>query len=272
MKYIILILFLFVVNSYAQVQLKGRITDDSTHEKLKGVIVYVRELNRTAITDDNGEFQINDVPSGLFEIRFSLLGYRTINTTVEVNKNLLPLTVEMISAEISTEEILVTETKVETPYSSEKVTAKELQRQAAMNVSQAVTKIPGVWELSSTSGVSKPVIRGLYGDRIGIMINGIRFDNQQWQDEHGLVMYSDGIDNIEVIKGPRSLLFGPEAIGGVVNISNERPAPIGAQEADINMKFFSSTLGILSDVGLKGAEKNYNWLVRFGGETHADYL
>jgi iron complex outermembrane recepter protein len=272
MKIFSLILLTIAANSYAQIQLKGTVTDDSTHEKLKSVIIYIRELNRTAITDENGEFMINDVPSGLFEIRFSLLGYKTINTTIEVNKTFLPLTVEMTSAEISTEEILVTETKVETPYSAEKITAKDLQRQAAMNVSQAVTKIPGVWELSSTSGVSKPVIRGLYGDRIGIMINGIRFDNQQWQDEHGLVMYSDGIDNIEVIKGPRSLLYGPEAIGGVVSISNERPAPIGEEEADLNMKFFSSTLGILSDIGLKGAKKNYNWLLRFGGETHADYL
>jgi len=85
-------------------------------------------------------------------------------------------------------------------------------------------------------------------------------------------MSSDGIDNIEVIKGLEAYLFGPEAIGGVVSITDEHPAPVGTNMADLNVKYYSNTLGILSDVGFKGAEKNYNWLIRFGGETHADYL
>ena len=191
---------------------------------------------------------------------------------METDKVTGPLEIKLAPEEISTEEIMVTDSAVEKSYQTETINSKELMRLGAMNISEAVTKIPGVWQLSTGTGISKPVIRGLYGNRIGIMINGIRFDNQQWQDEHGLVLSSDGIDNIEVIKGPKSLLFGPEAIGGVVSITDEHPAPIGKEIADLNLKFFTNTLGILGDMGFKGAQNNFNWLVRFGGETHADYL
>ena len=258
--------------SLAQFTIKGRVSDAVTNESLARVAVFVSDIKQVVSTDTGGGFRITGLPEGFIQFQFSLLGYKSYEITIETDKISEPLDIKLIPSEITTDEIIVTETNVEKPYQTDKIKAKDLQRYGTMNISEAVTKIPGVWQLSTGTGVSKPVIRGLYGDRIGIMINGIRFDNQQWQDEHGLVMSSDGIDNIEVIKGPRSLLYGPDAIGGVVSITDEHPAPVGTNAADLNLKLFTNTLGILGDVGLKGAEKNYNWLIRFGGETHADYL
>ena len=257
---------------FGQITITGTVSDAVTGKKLGDVTVYLSEMRKAISTNDSGEFKLIGLPGGHIKIEFSLLGYRNFNLTLETDKPIKPLVIKLVPEEITTEEIVVTGTNAEKPYQTAKIKAKDLQRYGSMNVSEAVTKIPGVWQLSTGTGVSKPVIRGLYGDRIGIMINGIRFDNQQWQDEHGLVMSSDGIDNIEVIKGPSSLLFGPEAIGGVVSITDEHPAPIGKNIADLNLKFYTNTLGILSDVGLKGAGDNYNWLIRFGGETHSDYL
>lgn len=266
-------LLIFICHSaLTQNTLKGTVSDAVSGQKLQDVAIYISDLKKVVSTDEKGEFNVSGLPDGYFLIQFSLLGFQSYDLNIETGKINEPLKINLVPTEISTEEIIVTETNVEKPYQTDKIKAKDLQRQGAMNISEAVTKIPGVWQLSSTSGVAKPVIRGLYGNRIGIMINGIRFDNQQWQDEHGLVMSSDGIDNIEVIKGPRSLLYGPEAIGGVVSITDEHPAPVGSNIADMNVKFFSNTLGILADVGLKGAERTFNWLIRFGGETHADYL
>jgi iron complex outermembrane receptor protein len=269
----IIILFFLLCNlSFAQYRLTGEVKDAVTGEKLPEVSIYISDLKKTLSTGENGTFSIAGLPAGVIKFQFSLPGYKNLNLTVETDKIDKALEVELIPAEISTEEIVVTGSDIEKPYQTDKIKARDLQRYGSMNVSEAVTKIPGVWQLSTGTGISKPVIRGLYGNRIGIMVNGIRFDNQQWQDEHGLVMSSDGIDNIEVIKGPRSLLFGPEAIGGVVSITDEHPAPVGTNTADINVKFYSNTLGILADLGMKGAEKDFNWLIRFGGETHADYL
>lgn len=256
----------------SQTTIKGSISDAVTGRKLKDVSVYVKDIQKVVLSDTGGNFILKDLPDGVLELQFSLTGYRNYNLTIETDRVTEPLDLKLFPDEIYTEEINVTDTPTVKSYQTEKITAKELMRMGSMNISEAVTKIPGVWQLSTGSGVSKPVIRGLYGNRIGIMINGIRFDNQQWQDEHGLVMSSDGIDNVEVIKGPKSLLYGPEALGGVVSITDEHPAPIGKEIADINLKFFSNTLGILADAGFKGAQNNFNWLFRFGGETHADYL
>jgi iron complex outermembrane receptor protein len=272
LTYSISIIVIFCNLSVAQYKLSGTVTDAVSNEKIPHVSIYLSDLKKVIETDSNGAFSIFGLPGAYIQLQFSLLGYKNFSLTVETDKITEPLAIKLIPTEISTEEIIVTETNVEKPYQTDKIKVKDLQRYGAMNISEAVTRIPGVWQLSTGMGVSKPVIRGLYGDRIGIMINGIRFDNQQWQDEHGLVMSSDGIDNIEVIKGPRSLLYGPEAIGGVVSITDEHPAPVGTNAADLNLKFYSATLGILTDIGLKGAEKNFNWLIRFGGETHSDYL
>lgn len=263
---------LFCANLYSQTTVTGTVSDAVTKKNLQGVYVYFSDIQKGVLSDYYGNFSITDLPNGIMDIRFSMIGYKPYDISVETDKLKGPLDILLIPSEIFTDQITVTDTASVKSYQTEKISAKELMRIGSMNISEAVTKIPGVWQLSTGTGVSKPVIRGLYGNRIGIMINGIRFDNQQWQDEHGLVMSSDGIDNIEVIKGPRSLLYGPEAIGGVVSITDEHPAPIGKEIADLNLKFYSNTLGILGDIGFKGAQNNFNWLLRFGGETHADYL
>lgn len=275
MMKILLLIILFILTSdaaFTQTKIKGNVKDAVTNKNLKDVSVYIKEINEVVKSDSSGNFNITDLPSGFLILQFSLLNYKQYSLTIETDRLTGPLEIKLLPAEFSTEEILVTDSAKVKTYQSGKINYKDIMRLGAMNISEALTVIPGVWQLSTGTGVSKPVVRGLYGNRIGIMVNGIRFDNQQWQDEHGLVMSSDGIDNIEVIKGPRSLLFGPEAIGGVVSITDELPAPIGSEIADMNLKFFTNTLGMLGNIGLKGADNNFNWLVRFGGETHADYL
>lgn len=273
MKYsrYLFIYFILSLRIFSQT-VTGTVSDAVTGEKLPQVSIFIFDINKVISTDKNGEFNITGLPGAFLKLQFSLLGYRNFSLTVETDKMGGPLDIRLVPSEITTEEIEIIGTDAEKPYQTDKITSKDLLRYGSMNISEAITKIPGVWQLSTGTGISKPVIRGLYGNRIGIMINGIRFDNQQWQDEHGLVMSSDGIDNVEVIKGPTSLLYGPEAIGGVVSITDEHPAPIGSEIADINLKFFTNTLGILADAGFKGADKKFNWLFRFGGETHADYL
>ena len=271
-KTVFVLLLIAAIKIYAQHTVYGTISDGITGEALENVTVYVSDIHTSAISDADGNYLITDLPDGYLKFQFTLLGYKSSQYIIKIGRLDTALNTVLYPGDITTDEITVNEKGFERSYQSSKIKAKELMRYGVMNISEAVSKIPGVWQLSTGSGISKPVIRGLYGNRIGIMINGIRFDNQQWQDEHGLVMSSDGIDNIEVIKGPKSLLFGPEAIGGVVSITDEHPAPEGREIADLNLKFFTNTLGILGDIGLKGAMKNFNWLIRFGGETHADYL
>ena len=119
-----------------------------------------------------------------------------------------------------------------------------MRASGAFNLSDALAKLPGVNQLTTGVGISKPVIRGLYGNRVLAIISGLRFDNQQWQDEHGLGLTDMGVDRVEIIKGPASVLYGSDAMGGVLNVIEEKPAAVGAIARDLNAQLFSTTYGL----------------------------
>lgn len=151
------------------------------------------------------------------------------------------------------------------PYSLE-----ELDKKAPFNLSDALSNIPGIGQVTTGNAISKPVIRGLYGNRILVLFSGLRFDNQQFQDEHGLGISQIGIDRVELIRGPVSILYGTDAIGGVINVIEETPAQQG-KFLDINTRFFSNTLGTLTDIGYATLRGNKWRRIRLGFESHADY-
>jgi iron complex outermembrane receptor protein len=109
----------------------------------------------------------------------------------------------------------------ETSFNIQSLSIGKIRQSGALNISDALSKLPGISQLTTGPAISKPVIRGLYGNRVLAVLSGLKFDNQQWQDEHGLGLNDVGIDRIEVIKGPASLLYGSEAIGGILNIIEE---------------------------------------------------
>jgi iron complex outermembrane receptor protein len=139
------------------------------------------------------------------------------------------------------------------------------------NLTDLISKTPGFSMLSTGPAIVKPVIRGLYGNRILILLAGLKFDNQQWQEEHGLGLSDIGLSKVELIKGPMSVLYGSEAIGGIINILDEEKPDPGMKHTDISMRFHSNTLGGLLQVGSK-ANKGSHWYgFRLGIESHADY-
>jgi iron complex outermembrane recepter protein len=151
------------------------------------------------------------------------------------------------------------------PYS-----LKKIDENTPYNLSDGLAKIPGIWQMTTGNAISKPVIRGLYGNRILILLSGNRFGNQQWQDEHGLGLSQIGIDRVEVIRGPVSLLYGSEAMGGAVNIIEEVPRDTGLT-GDAGTRLYSNTLGTLTDAGIAW-RRGTTWLrARAGAESHTDY-
>ena len=126
--------------------------------------------------------------------------------------------------------------------------------------------------ISKGSGVSKPVIRGLSMNDILVLNNGVRFENYQYSSHHPLGIDEFGIDDVEIIKGPASLLYGSDAIGGVINFIKEKPAAANSIVGDYNMQLFSNTLGMINNLGLKGASKKFFGGLRVGQKTNSDFL
>jgi iron complex outermembrane receptor protein len=139
------------------------------------------------------------------------------------------------------------------------------------NLTDLLAKTPGVTMLTTGVAIAKPVIRGLYGNRVLVLLSGLKFDNQQWQEEHGLGLSDIGLSKVELIKGPMSVLYGTEAMGGIINLIEEQKPKVNERETDFSMKFNSNTLGGQIQGGYK-VNKGKNWFrIRVGADNNADY-
>jgi hemoglobin/transferrin/lactoferrin receptor protein len=174
------------------------------------------------------------------------------------------------SQKLTTDAVKVTATKVERPleeipYSVESIAAEEIQRKTAVGIAEALRDIPGVEVTDGSMAGSKRVsIRGETGARVLIMIDGQKISEQKSMDGAVYMIDPGLVERVEVIKGPASVLYGSEAIGGVVNIitkkGGEKPVQI---ETGIN--YDSSTDGWKENIALAGK------INRFGYRLYGSY-
>lgn len=148
---------------------------------------------------------------------------------------------------------------------------KSLQQKGMTTLIEGLATIPGVSQVSTGTSIGKPVIRGLSGNRVLVYSQGVRIENQQFGDEHGLGLNDAGIESVEVIKGPASLLYGSDALGGVLYFNPEKFAEANTFKANFSQKLFSNTLGSNSSLGLKTSTENWKFLARGSYNTHSDY-
>ncbi|MFA4839347.1 MAG: TonB-dependent receptor [Candidatus Neomarinimicrobiota bacterium] len=273
--HIFIVILLLWIASVAQNQISGKITDQE-QRPLAGANVYLPELNIGVISDQNGDYFIDKLPNGKLKLRISYIGYNNVIQTVILNQSDIKLDVALHITPLESEEIVVSggynATQHENAIKIDILKLDEQTKQATPNFMEELTEIPGVDMISKGAGVSKPVIRGLAMNDVLTLNNGVRYENYQYSDHHPLGIEEFGVENVEVIKGPASLLYGSDAIGGVVNFIKEKPAPAGTLKADYHLDLFSNSLGIMQDFGIKGAGQNLFGGLRFGHKSHADYL
>lgn len=249
--------------------------DAATRQPVPFAGVFVQELNTGCLTAEDGSFSLEKIPAGSFIIQFSRIGYKPFAKKVSIKDSVTRVEVTLSSSLMNTPEVVVYgeqgKDQREVVRTIEQVTTATMREEGALSLADGLTKIAGVSQITSGSGIAKPVIRGLSGSRVQAVVLGIRFDNQNWGEEHGLGLSYIGIEKTEVIKGPYSLLYGSEAMGGVINIIEEYPAPAGSLQSEANAGFFSNTLGYSANAAVKKNNGKINWRVRIGNESHADY-
>jgi len=277
MKKIVLIffvLFLFIkVN--AQNHIKGKVTDIN-NESLIGASVSLPELNKGTITNQAGEYLISNIPNGKIKIQFSFVGYNTEIKTIDISQTENEVNAILTIAIIQSQEVVITGGYVSSQHENavkiDVLKSKDIVLSGTPNFMESLTQVPGIDMIAKGQGVSKPVIRGLSMNDVLIMNNGVRIENYQFSENHPLGIDENDVERVEIIKGPASLLYGSDAIGGVINFIKEKPAPVGKILGDYRMQLHSNTLGMNNSIGLKGASKNLFGGFRFGHKTHADYL
>ena len=148
-----------------------------------------------------------------------------------------------------------------------------LRKHFTGNFMQAMENIPGVQAMDIGSGFSKPMIRGMGFNRIAVLENGIKQEGQQWGADHGLELDAFNIGTVNVLKGPSSLLYGSDAMGGVIDITSPPVPSVDMLFGDVTLlgKSVNGTLGGSFMLGIKKsfwyAQVRYSEQ-HFGGLPH----
>lgn len=249
------------------------IQDAFTKRKLKDVIVTNEKQTVYLYSDSSGQVNLSSIDASEL-ITFHIVSYEPFSIQKAALQQ-LEWMVSLIPKPLVLKETMITGLKIDAEQASsihiEALEKKTIDLSTAYTVSDLLTNVPGISQLSTGIGISKPSIRGLYGNRILVLLHGLRFDNQQWQDEHGLGISSQGISRIELIKGPMSTLYGSEAIGGVINLLEQEPPSEMTWTSEVQSRVHSNTLGLCLWANIQ-AKMHKQWFGIQGGiEQHSDY-
>jgi iron complex outermembrane receptor protein len=258
----------------AQNTVSGTVTD-LQNQPVPGVSVYVSELHKGTTTDENGKYVLSNLPKGGLRIAFTFVGYTTQNKNIEKLLKENTLDILLTQAAFEMDEVIVStafsKLQSQNVMKVEHETIKTLQQKGTSTLIEGLATIPGVSQISTGTSIGKPVIRGLSGNRVLVYSQGVRLENQQFGDEHGLGLNDSGVESVEVIKGPASLLYGSDALGGVLYFNPEKFADAGDFKANFSQKYFTNTQGSNSSIGLKTSTENWKFLARGSFNSHSDY-
>lgn len=143
------------------------------------------------------------------------------------------------------------------------VSPKELHASTGTNIVDVVGHLPGLAQISTGTGISKPVIRGLGFNRVVVVDQGVRQEGQQWGDEHGLEVDEEGVHSVEVLKGPASLMYGSDAIAGVMVLHPERPLEDGTMQVKAGSQYQTNNGLYDYRVGFAGNMDGFLWSGHF---------
>lgn len=263
------------IPSGASAALAGTITAKSSGAPLAGAQVVLPDLRRSAISRADGSYRIDDLPATRVLVKVTLEGYATRTVSVQLD-SLTTLDVALEASVTEVDEVVVTGTSRATELRKDPVPMALidhlfLTRNATTNIIETLNKVPGVSTLTTGPNVSKPYIRGLGYNRVLTLFDGVRQEGQQWGDEHGIEVDQFLIDRIEVVKGPASLMYGSDALAGVVNLLPAPPVPAGTIKGSVIGDYGTNNKQIAGSFALDGNTGRFIWGTRFSHKQASDY-
>ena len=258
---------------YAQNSVSGKVLDKATNSPIPYATIYLPELETGTTTDEDGKFTI-DLKKGTYKIVVSFIGFQSQALSISVPLS-DSLTIILAESAMEMKEVIIStpfhKLQSENVMKVEQMKLKELKASGAVTLAEGLTNIAGVESVSTGNSIGKPVIRGLSSNRVLVYTQGVRLENQQYGDEHGLGINDAGLESVEVIKGPASLLYGSDALGGVLYLNPERFAQENESAADASLNYFSNTKGYSTNVGYKSSNNGFKFLFRGSLTEHSDY-
>lgn len=219
------ILILTSVAAFAQNTgtIKGTVTSSVNNAALHGVSVEISQLRQSVQTDEQGVYQFTNLAPGSYTLVVHIEGFSDQTRTVTVSAGSTVVADFALSLLALREEVTVTATGTEESVfqsfqSINSIGSTRIREQASTSIGEVLERESGVGKRSFGPGTSRPVIRGFDGDRVLVVQDGVRSGSLASQSgDHGEPIDALNLERLEVLKGPATLLYGSNAIGGVVN-------------------------------------------------------
>jgi len=243
---------------------KGKVVDAKTNQTLIGATVSIPELHVSVATNANGEFTFRSVPSnGRYVVQVQYLSYKTLTQTVDFSST-TPIVFALQPSIVEAHEVVITGTPITAGSrynsTSASVVSKEQLQGSSTNLIDALAKqVPGVSQITTGQGISKPVIRGLGYNRVVTLSDGVKQQGQQFGDEHGIEIDQFQADHVEVLRGAASLQYGSDALGGVINIVEPTAPPEGNIKGEFLTNYSTNSGLTNTSVMLSGNENGFVW-------------
>jgi iron complex outermembrane recepter protein len=267
------ILILTVTLSFAgngqNFSISGIVKDHDSHQPISFATVTLGSTGIGTTTNEEGKFSLS-IPTDKqgTAILVSYVGYQTEHFVASQGKSYYRVLLNATTG--SMEEVVVTGVSRatlarENPIPIVSVSARKMEQATESNLIDVLAKnVPGLNAVKTGPNISKPFIRGLGYNRVLTLIDGIRQEGQQWGDEHGIEVDPYNVERAEVVKGPSSLIYGSDALAGVVGLI---PASPGNTEGKVSGKLFSeyqANNGLIGN-GLRLSYGNDHWSYALSG-------
>ena len=203
--------------------LRGRVTLEKTGDPLHKATVLIVQLARSTETNEEGEYVFENVPVGTYELLVHTAALTDERKTVRIAAGQVAVVDFALRLAPRREQVTVTasgreQTTFESFQTTETLGSLELVEKAHTSLGEVLSDQPGVAKRSFGAGSARPVLRGFDGDRVLILVDGLQTGTLSSQSgDHGETLDVLGLERVEVVKGPATLLYGSNAIGGVVN-------------------------------------------------------
>jgi len=233
---------------------------------IEAATVSIPKLNIGTITDNKGKYDLRKIPYGTWTLTVSYIGYETYQGKVTIDKD-SPATTSNVSLKKSAaaiDEVVVTgvtrATLIrENPVAIRHISNMDIEQTTEPNIIDVLVRnVPGLNAVKTGPNISKPFIRGLGYNRVLTLFDGIRQEGQQWGDEHGIEVDAYNIDRAEVIQGPASIMYGSDALAGVVSLFSPMAKE---QDAKLHGKYYGeyqSNNGLIGN-GMLLTYANSSW-------------
>jgi len=254
--------------------LSGIVKDEATGQVLQGASIYIADIKKGIVTNEKGQYQIQ-LPQGNYIVEVSYIGFAITTKNIELNSNqtiqfnLGHNAVENSNATVTSFLRATSSRKTPTPINI--IKKDDLLKGAGTNLIDALSQTPGVTQLTTGPAISKPIIRGLGYNRVMVLNDGVKQEGQQWGDEHGIEIDEYNVTRIEVLKVPASIIYGSEALSGVINIVSNVPVAEGAIRGNVFSNYQSNNKLQGYHFDIAGNKKGFVWGLNSSSKAASDY-